>query len=173
MPACPICRQPSDTLSLTDPAVHHGIGCQRCGRYGLTFRATVALTCLNPTDRRLPALAAYIRGANKMNDIPTLHAQEWKVLASGHLHTSVATKLRLVLEHVAALSRRPGESVAIDGAVDYPLFDAVSTQEVGYLVETLVDRGDLKGNSVGSLTLTAQGWGRLDDASNGGVQGAY
>ena len=162
MAACPICRQLSDPLALSAPmASRHGFACARCGRYEATIPTVMALTRLDPADRRMAALAAYIRATNEMNVVPILKSDDWEALAAGHLHTSVATKLRKVLERAAKLSSRPGEGIEINGARDYPLFDAASSQEVGYLLQTLIERDDLKRNPGSQVIVTARGWERL------------
>jgi hypothetical protein len=127
------------------------------------------LADLDPLDRRLAGLSAFVRRAKRQGDKPPLVTHEnWERFAAAHSHTSVPAKLRLVLEHLAERSMFPGDIVVLD-ARDYPLFDAAGPPEVGYLVQTLADRQDI-GQQVTDLriVLTAQGWERLEPSGLGG-----
>jgi hypothetical protein len=139
-------------------------------RYVVDMKSTMikrVLEGLPLDDRRLAGLSAHIRQWNFAGESPVWLTTSWDTFAASHLHTSVTTKLRRVLEHLADLTRQPDDGVEINGSLDYPVFDAASSSEVGYLVHTLVEQGDLKRNPGGPVLITAQGWARLESTGRG------
>ena len=95
----------------------------------------------------------------------------WEDLARGHTSTPVVAKLERVLAFFGKNSKHPGAEVRLDGSHDYPRFDAASGSEIGYLVNTLEQRGDLEHRPGGSYMVTAQGWEKLSPSLAAGDPG--
>jgi hypothetical protein len=165
---CAICRRSCDAFETG--RVSQGFACPACGRYevGLLL-ATGVLSQLNPSDRRLAGLSAYVRESNKRGEAPVLRSENWEDLAAGYLHASAREKLRRVLERAEELTTRAGEAVKIYQALDYPLFHALES-EVPFLVKTLIDQELLEQKS-DAYVITAKGWEQLEPAGRGGAPG--
>ncbi len=119
----------------------------------------------------LPFLSAHVRQESERGNTVTLTEQNWRDLASAHQGVPIGRRLEKILEYVAAHSR-PGDEVQINLGADYPLFDAVSKEEMTFLVEHLVERSLLRqGEHDGGLILSVAGWGRLEPAGTGGIAG--
>ena len=162
MAACPICRDVAQSAPSDSGKMRSMFKCRTCGTYEVTIpEGSETVMAVKQGDRRLAGLSAYIRGANKRGEMPVLSSDNWESLARGHLHTSVNEKLRRLLDHFGDLTSRPGEKIEVDGSHDYPLLDAASSSEVGYLIETLIERGDVK-RAPSGVVITAQGWEKLD-----------
>jgi hypothetical protein len=84
----------------------------------------------------LPGLRSYTRRASAPRNVVELTTTNYTQLAAAHLHTSVATKLRLVLEYFGAKSKFAGDAVRVE-PYDYPLFDVADNSHVAFLLTTL------------------------------------
>jgi|SRR6185503_11108928 len=151
--------------------------CPVCGEYDIATALDEDITARRADfDPWLPGLRAYTRQQSAAGgSVAMLSYENFKALAAGHLHTPVATKLRLVLEYLASRSQFPGDTVGV-GPDDYPLFDVAQNTHVMFLLETLEARVDLRrvaNNNLGhpQYVITAAGWDRLTPATTGGVPG--
>jgi hypothetical protein len=106
-------------------------------------------------------------------EIVTLTTTNWKELALLHKTTTVSQKLDRLLRYLGDASPFAGASVKLDFELAAPLFDAVSADELDYLVDSLGLRNDILGmeHFAGgkALKLTPDGWARLEPAGSGGV----
>ena len=68
----------------------------------------------------------YTRQASEGGRHTELNTNNFKALASGHLNTPIPEKLRRILEHLATLSKFPGDVVCVD-ADAHPLFDVAES----------------------------------------------
>jgi nucleoside 2-deoxyribosyltransferase len=91
-------------------------------------------------------------------------------LASGHMRTSVSVKLRRALEYLARRSRRPGDKVEIEHDI-WPMFDAVESGEVTYLLTTLTEQGYIVDATGSRWQITAKSWEHLEPTAPGGIPG--
>lgn len=123
----------------------------------------------------LPYLSAHTRQANVQGAVVELTTDNWRNLARSHQGTLVSRKLLAVLEYLAKHSRWPGDRVKLFYGEHAPLFDAVSEDEVGFLVDHLLSRKQLHHveNLVGGkeLVVTPDGWARLEPPAGGGIPG--
>jgi hypothetical protein len=117
----------------------------------------------------LPYLRAYIRQANEHGEVVTLH-ENWKEFALAHSNTPVASKLTKLME-VAAKRSRPGITANIHFAADAPLLDAFDHKEVKFLVDTLVEMGNVKSPNDHYVRLEAKGWELIQSAGTIGIPG--
>ncbi len=166
---CPICR---GHAVVEAGLVGHDakLACENCGRFRISAAAWSPVGSLETYGVLAPYLSAYVRRANEAGDAaPVIDEPGWRLLAEGHAHTPVSMKLRLLLEYLARLSRRPGTLLKPDITVPYQICDAFDVGEVGFLLDTLREHGDIEKDSAG-IRLRAQGWARLDPVS-GGVPG--
>ena len=150
--------------------------CRRCGR----FEATTALLD-DVRDRPewfrplLGALSAYTRQTSEAGTVPLLTTDNFARAASGHVTTSVKTKLRRILEHLGRQSQYPGDPVSLDPDT-FPLFDVHERGHMGFLLNTLEARGYVSRGGINHLghqawTVTADGWEQLTPGIVGGTPG--
>jgi hypothetical protein len=146
--------------------------CAVCGRYTISGLLVALLGAADADDAKLlPHLRAHTRQAPEGGQTAELTNDNWRDLARGHAHTPVATKLRKLLELVAKGSRRLGDEVEIRPDLIYPLVDAVSAEEVHYLIDHLLKRRLLdKGRFHDHVVLSVEGWASLEPAP-GGIPG--
>jgi hypothetical protein len=120
----------------------------------------------------LPFLSAHTRQANVQGAVVVLTTDNWRDFALSHQGTAVSQKLVAVLEHIAKRSRWPGDRVELLYEDSAPLFDAVSADEVGFLVDHLLSvkqlrlETNLSGGKV--VVVTPEGWARLEPPAGGG-----
>jgi hypothetical protein len=86
------------------------------------------------------------------------------------MRTTVSVKLRRVLEYLARRSSRPGDKVEIENDI-WPMFDAVESAEVSFLLATLAEQGYIADATGSRWRLTAKGWEDLEPMASGGVPG--
>lgn len=152
--------------------------CTLCGAYVITMALEEDIT-----DRRadfeqwLPGLRAYTKQAADAGTLPELRSDNFRQLANGHLHTPIPEKLRRVLDYLGKRSRVPGDIISIDPDA-YPLFDVAEAGHMGFLLEALVERGDIRlaerKNNLGhpQWIVTMRGWERLTPSlTPGGIPG--
>jgi ribosomal protein S27E len=170
---CPLCgwgieiaRVPSrDAFEVT---------CARCGHFIAT--SVLLKSKVSETDRHLlPYLAAHTRQANVQGLVVELTTDNWRDFARSHQGKPVSQKALAVLDHVAKRSGWPGDRVELFYESSAPLFDAVSEDEVGYLVQHLLsgkllrEHANLSGGK--ELIVTPEGWARLEPPAGGGIPG--
>ena len=170
---CPLCGWDAEMTPAGDrDAVE--VTCPKCGRFIVTGILISSLE--RPEDAALlPYLSAHTRQLTEQGAVVELTTENWRDFARSHRGTPVSRKLDAVLEHIAKRSAYPGAPVEFFYSNDAPLFDAVSDEEVGYLVDYLIARKTLAStaNLVGGkeLIVTPEGWARLEPPSGGGIPG--
>ena len=115
---CPLCRESAESQQLVSDL--HSFSCKTCGSFKLTGSELAIVTTARLSDRVQAGLSAYVRQANRCGETPFLWIQnrDWKTLAEAQLASTVATKLRKLLEHVSEKGGRLGAKVEIDSAHD-------------------------------------------------------
>lgn len=170
---CPVCGL-DDVLPMAGEL--RRCACQRCGTFEITGTTVATLGDWATDKPRLRAgLSAYLRQTGLQGIVPRLTTElDLTRIADSYCRTSFQTKLRRVMERYEELTSEPGDLVLLNDDLDYPLFDAASPGEVGFLTVVLVEQGLLKGESLSSaigLRITADGWLSLQPKS-GGVAGS-
>ena len=165
---CPICRLDAAAQRKKNAET---IQCRRCGKFEIadslvgTFQQG-----LSAADQRLlPYLSAYIRQADDRREVVVLRTDNWQELAKAHVGTSPSHKVRKLLEWFKSRSPHLGAQVSITGELDYPLVDAVSSAELGFVLQYTLDLNYIKRNG-DSFQLTVPGWEHLQPAT-GGIPG--
>ena len=169
---CPICDDKLECApTRPDGADAFEFSCRICGQ----FQVTGTLAKVPPFRQQpklCPYLSAHIRHSNQKGLVPQLDFKNWERFASSRAKTPIFSKLALVLEELARRAPVPGDSASIDGDRDYPLFDAGSSREVEFLLETVDKRGwiEAKVRTMGGiwahLMLTVEGWTQLESFSS-------
>jgi len=94
--------------------------------------------------------------------------------AETHRWTPVSRKFQMVLEVGRKQSEHFGASFKLDHKKDYPLFDAVSTDEAWALISHLAGNGLISpepGSEQVMYALTGKGWELLEPFRSGGIPG--
>ena len=170
---CPLCGWDAE-LARAGGRDAFQVDCPRCGRFIVS--GTLMSSGFQGDDRALlPYLSAHTRQANEQGAVVELRTDSWRDYARSHQGTPVSQKLLAILEHIARRSRWPGDRVELYYEKSAPLFDAVSENEVGFLVDHLLSRkqlqhgGDLAGGK--QVVVTPEGWARLEPPAAGGIPG--
>jgi hypothetical protein len=170
---CPLCGWDAKR-ALVPSRDAFEVDCPRCGRFivnGLLMSSAVP----ELDTGLLPYLSAHTRQANVQGAVVELTTDNWQDYARSHQGTPVSQKLLAILEHIAKRSRWPGDRVELFYENSAPLFDAVSEDEVGFLVDHLLSRKQLHhtDNLVGGkeVVVTPEGWARLEPPAGGGIPG--
>src|SRR5687768_13907133 len=125
----------------TGKTTHRVENCPKCGDYEITWPLADAIEKNREAYRTvLPFLTAHTRQLTIAGSDVRLTTDNYQSLAAGHRSTPVFVKLERLLNYLARLSTRPGDKVQI-GPDDYPLFDAIESAEVAFLLDTLRDQG--------------------------------
>jgi hypothetical protein len=143
------------------------VRCPRCGDYTITH--PLAKNFADRPSLR-PFLSAHTRQLSERGEQVLLTTENWQALEEGHRHTPVQRKIETVLEYLAKQSTQPGAAVSI-GPDDFVLFDAADSQEIGFLLDSLIEQKAITRASSQGLVVTASGWERLMPSSVGGVPG--
>jgi hypothetical protein len=167
---CPLCGWGAKTARVPDRDAFE-VECPRCGRFVMT--GLLMSAPLTEADKNLARfLSAHTRQANLHGAVVELTTDNWRDFARSHQGTPVSRKALAILEHLARRSSWPGDHVEFFYEDSAPLFDAVSEEEVSYLVESLINQGYLVAtNSIGGgreLVVTPTGWTRLEPPAGGG-----
>jgi hypothetical protein len=165
------CEHRAKCESLLDQTAYK-FECDVCGRYIIGRRLRELLRAADGDDAKLlPYLRAHTRQATEEGQTAELTEVNWRDLARGHANTAVSTKLRRLLEFVSNRSRFPGDQVEITEDAMYPLFDAASAEELGFLITHLGQRALLtRGELDGYFVLSVEGWAFIEP-SVGGIVG--
>jgi len=171
---CPICAQGAE---VSEEAQHDAVRvrCDRCAPLNrLTVSGRAARSWSGESEHRsfLPYLSAYVRqatdrGGHVLIDDP----QTWVEFARAQSQTSVGQKIRKTLELFAA--RAPlGAVGAIDVRRDYPAADAVSPEELDYLIYHLnktgaVEERQREMGAIRRAVVTPVGWEALEPPRHG------
>lgn len=159
---CPICRGGVTKTELPDAT---SFRCANCGDFWMT--RTLVATLKEPDYDLLPYLRCYVRQANERGITPKLGTENWKDFAYAHSRTPVSNKLTKTLELIESRSRYPGDEIAIDYDHDFPLIDAVSSDELAYLLDALDELHYIKPSTAHTFTMTVKGWEQLRPKGGG------
>ncbi len=170
---CPLCDWDAKRALVSGRDAFE-VDCPRCGRF-IVNGLLMSLAVPEPDRGLLPYLSAHTRQANVQGAVVELTTDNWRDYARSHQGTPVSQKLLAILEHTAKRSRWPGDRVELFYENSAPLFDAVSEDEVGFLVDHLLSRKQLHqtDNLVGGkeVVVTPEGWARLEPPAGGGIPG--
>jgi hypothetical protein len=168
---CPICCGPADVWQ--QPGGYVFVRCVRCGEYEMSFPFYLGMNqgdWRQQNQRLLAGLSAHTRQTFERGERATVLVENWESGARGHVHTSIETKLTLLLEYLARKTSLPGERVTADWNNEWPLFDVTSPQEIPFFLEALEARKDLFRDGERWM-ITVDGWTRLQPTQPGGVPG--
>ena len=160
---CPLCGQHGTTE--TGGATETKNECPRCGTYILMSSALIG----GIPDRLKKALSCATRQTFERNGPLVLDSETMENLASAHLNSTVVERAELCLRHVAAKSPYPGGHVKLHIVFDYPVADAVSSDELVFYIKFLINSGLLEGvwdnASSWNCTVTVQGWQHISSTN--------
>jgi len=127
----------------------------------------------SPDTKLIPFLSFYTRrNQGDAAKPPHITDRNWKELALSERAVSVPQKLERLLQFIADRTAVPGELVHIDLDVDAPLFNALTANEVNYLLSSLQDSQfvDLSGSVAARMKV--KGWQQLmAPLDRGGIPG--
>ena len=173
---CPICLRECAWDWLRDGGSMSAIvDCKQCGKYECTQSFVEDLTGGDrpALEALLAALSGYTRQASEAGERVQLRSDDWGDLARSHSNTPVSQKLERLL-HIGRLrSQYPGAQFRIEQH-DFPLIDAASDRELGFLVDHMISAGYFEGHGTSSgaswnpfCNLTTKAWERLQGGSVG------
>ena len=159
-PTCPLCNQPAEKGTTTPEWVTQ-FKCKRCGRFDLQLDG---LAGIKLELRYL--LSAAIRNRTGA-EVVTISQANVETLMQQAPKLGVSETLNQILELAAQRTEGIGSFSTLDLMTDYPLVAAHNSAEMYNLVGALKARGLLiqQGNLV---SLTVQGWERLEDIRRSG-----
>ncbi len=165
---CPICGIEARITGIGTRDANF-VDCARCGEFVMTGTLFVVFRGLTP-DRRalLPYLSAYTRQAIARGIRSELTTENWADFAKSHMGTPVSQKVNKLLELVASRSSHPGDIVDVNTSLDYPLLDASSPGELGYLLDHVIGLEYLRQVAPNKYVLTVGGWQCLEPPKGGG-----
>jgi hypothetical protein len=141
------------------------VECERCGQYRITSTLAEFPPRENDLFKYLPAVT---RQSYDAGHILRLTTENWQELAQCHQATSVRDKSNKLLRHFGRLAKTPEALFRINANKDYPVLDAISSQEFEYFLDDLRKRGlimdDFETESreyAGLGQLTKAGWEEL------------
>lgn len=171
---CPLCGEEAafrTAKGTAGPLI--GVECRRCGRYRISGEDAVALAGARagnaagpssfPSDG-LHAVSGYIREM-------TIHGHGDVWLRPESVAAMLAAAPRAVparadrlLLNLAALSRFAGQPLDLDYSVDHVLSYSVHGGETAFLMDHLIASGlvDREGGSHSTVTVSVNGWGRVE-----------
>jgi hypothetical protein len=165
---CILCGLSARFLPGTSPTP---FDCPRCGRFKITFEC---MTNLKSDGKLRPFLSAATREASERGKVLLLQTDNCDALEDEHRWTGVQEKSRRILEWIRNRSSFFSETVPLDSATNYPLFDAVSEDECDALIEELLQSQLIShGRYLPSRDwqLTMEGWKILEPLSRSGIPG--
>lgn len=156
---CPLCSW--DAKVRSGDADH--VICDLCGEFKIT--RTLLATPFNDKASEearglLPYLSAHTRQASARGEVVTLDTRNWKQLALAHKTTPLSRRITKLLELVASRSE-PGSPVTLNLAAEFPLVDAKSKEQMGFLLDYLVKTGCLQKLPSGQYVMEVKGWEQL------------
>ena len=156
---CTLCGQQPESGGLIDfDRRIYGFVCNRCGKYQVTAEA-----CNELGDIRL--LRCATRQASEAGRTVLLTTRNLKSLASEHEDASIPRNLDKFLHFLAIRCPRPGMHQTVDDDRDYPVMDALSPVEFGYIKQYAEELGLVRASGP-VYWITPSGWDRLGGASN-------
>ena len=169
--SCPLCDLEPQQVATSDFGKRKHLRCQRCGELRITT------TAADRAKRRGDAarLSAWLRSRSDLGvETPEITSQNLDEIVSNLPQHSINDKQALLLEAISRRSKYPGYSVAIDSAIDYPVAWCENPEELGFHVDTLLERKLLmdgqgtytpSGPGPSEYIITADGWKHLDEQS--------
>jgi len=153
---CPLCDSEDKVVQRSD-AYH--VNCDHCGKFKIV---PTLLAGLGKEEEKglLPYLSAHTRQANQHGEEVTLHTGNWKDFALAHKSTPLSRRITKLLELVASRSE-PGSPVTLKPAIEAPLVDAKSKQQMVFLLTYLVETGCLQKQASGQYLMEVKGWEQL------------
>jgi hypothetical protein len=115
----------------------------------------------------IPGLSAATRQASEENQVLPLTLENLQTVAALHTGTPVRQKIRKVLEYIARKSQYPGDAIDLVLNLDYPAFDAVSSEECTFLVRHVFLAGYLEKREDKKHELSVKGWQEIEPAGIG------
>ena len=172
---CPICKREANDIRQSDYGERLTLNCDRCGKFTITdTAATIA------QGRELGTkLSAWTRERSEAgSEVPVINSDMLNQIEAILPSYRVAEKQLLLLRAIERRTHYPGQRVAIDPHLDYPLAWAAGEDELNYLLHSLVERGlvrrtdgppTLDDTSVPEVELTPDGWNFLDERARPAV----
>jgi hypothetical protein len=118
----------------------------------------------------LPHLSAHTRQATEQGIVIELQPSTWQALALAHQRTRVGSKRFMLLRVLANRSKYPGDLVPMDFSTDYPLIDAISSNELKFFLDHIAELGLIETAAVLSsyrCRLTPAGWQEVEPLGTG------
>ena len=164
MSNCPICKRPAEVAGPTN-AFEYQIDCPRCSKFSMasslfqTFQGQ-----LSPNGEKLrPYLSAHVKQSVEMLKIDF---GNWRAFAEVHSSTRVPEKADKLLHLCASKTNVAGERVELYPMLDHPLIDAVSPDEMVYLLRHLNDSGFVEATDT-IAKVTVKGWEKVQGPLGG------
>jgi hypothetical protein len=163
---CPVCGldhiypsyNPQDELPF--------VSCRRCGSFRISRPLRVNWgSRMSEREKRLRLyLPAYLKQAL---EVPKLTTKNWEAFAEIHSETRVPEKAAKLLDLCAKRTKIAGESFDLKQELDYPMVDAASPKEMGFLIRHLSELGFLGNGGDGRPLVTVKGWEKLQSPAGG------
>lgn len=144
MKICPICK-------LEDAVVEQGsrstdqttINCQRCKIFTITRTAERMAEARESS----PKLSAWIRNRNEQHaEVPVINSRSLDEIQAGLPDYNPREKQIILLQNIERNTEYPGKKVLIVPEYDIPLAWASTEEEFMYYINSLIERGFLRGN---------------------------
>lgn len=165
---CPLCDLPKQEVETTDFGQRKHLVCRRCGEVRITTTAAE-----RAKQRGIAAaLSAWLRARFESRvEVLEVSSQNLDEVISFFPKYSIVDKQMLLLRWVAGRSAFPGDQVALDPKLDYPVAWCGNDVELNYHLESLEQRHlasisrspYLESTSVG-VVIAPEGWSHLDQA---------
>jgi hypothetical protein len=163
---CPLCEQ-ADGVEILNHADNvpdkWNVKCPRCGRFKIVGETRSGLTDRRDLHRLSGRTREHFERRSKALDIAVMPDSEGfhQLIAETPHDFDVAAKVRKLLYAVARKSSKPGASVKLTMANDYPLAYARDAEELNYFISYAVqmdwitssDKPDVK-----SICIAPRGW---------------
>jgi hypothetical protein len=179
MQPCPICLLSDDQVKQTPvEGFIERYDCPRCKSFIISLRIVSALE-----SQLRPKLSAWIRSHNEQqNEIPEINSDNINTIQKGLPDYNPREKQIILLKNIERKTEYPGKKVRIVPEYDIPLAWASTKEEFVYYINSLIERGFLRGKEgnvypleditetglllLGSMAfyikITADGWDYLE-----------
>jgi nucleoside 2-deoxyribosyltransferase len=165
---CPVCKLDGQKVFATDFGRRFAYQCLRCGEFSITNMAEGIVE----RSQHGPRLSAWIRERIEGRvEVPEITSDSLKDILSTIPDYSPSQKQLIFLRNIEKRTSFPGQSIAINLSLDFPLAWASGEEELMYYLQSLIERGllqrtDEQRNSSGSLAfkvqITPDGWNFLE-----------
>jgi hypothetical protein len=150
------------------------IECVQCGRYDLAGREAISNSFEWPSDLR-HALSCAARQSFAQGQPLRITGANAADLARPHLNARVSYNRDRLLQEIAKRARRPHMGAQFSPTTDFTLIDCHSKEEFEWYIEWLKQQNVVfqtgAGPNVVELTLSMDGWNRVQPLSGHGVPG--